>query len=157
MRIGFFDSGIGGLTTMRECVKVLDGGDFVYLSDDKNAPYGVKDIAELMQIGENGVKFLSRLGCNVIVLACNTLTATIKPKLCLSYPNITFIGVEPAVKPASKENLRVALLATPRTIGSERVKSLIQSCRGKVTADRKSVGVGKECVCQCRSRWSPYH
>lgn len=134
MRIGFLDSGIGGLTTMSVCAKSLGGGDFVYLADEKNAPYGIKDKTDLIQIGQNGVKFLSRLGCKVIVLACNTLTAIAKPKLCLTYPNITFIGVEPAVIPASKENLKVALLATPRTIGSERVKALLQSCRGKVTA-----------------------
>lgn len=133
MRIGFIDSGIGGLTTMRECVKTLGGGEFVYLADELNAPYGTKKEGELLQIGIKNVEFLKRLGASVIVLACNTLTSTTANKLRSIYEEITFVGVEPAILPAVKENLKVALLCTPLTAGSSRVKELLSLSRGKVS------------------------
>ncbi len=133
MRIGFLDSGVGGLTTLRETVNMLGGGDYVYLADTENAPYGNKSAQELLAIGIKGVKFLRRLGCSYVVLGCNTLTSNAKAELTRLFPDITFIGTEPAVLPATRERIKVALLATPATIKSARMQELLLECRGQVT------------------------
>lgn len=131
-RIGIFDSGIGGLTTLCSIQKALGGGDYVYLADDVSAPFGTKSEVELMRIGSYGVETLVGLGCKHIVLACNTLTATCKQKLVERF-NVNIIGTEPALKPAVSECTKVALLATPSTIASKRVQELLLTCRGQVT------------------------
>lgn len=133
MRIGFLDSGIGGITTLAQSVKALGGGDYVYLADTKNAPFGNKSFEELCNVGKSGISFLKRLGCEYVVLACNTLTANAKADLVKLFPEITFIGTEPAVLPATRECLKVALLATPSTIKSQRMQELLGKCRGQVT------------------------
>ena len=132
-RIGIFDSGIGGLTTLSAIKELLGGGDFVYLADDLSAPFGTKSEGELMKIGRQGIKTLANLGCSHVVLACNTMTATCKNRLADEF-DINIIGTEPALIPAVKECARVALLATPATVGSNRVQELILKCRGQVTS-----------------------
>ena len=133
MRIGFFDSGIGGLTTMCTSLKILGGGDYVYLADDKNAPYGLLPEEELFKIGKKNIEYLLRLGCETIVIGCNTMTAVAKKKLEQIFSDINLVGTEPAVLPAVKENLKVALLVTPMTAGSKRMKELLDMSLGKVT------------------------
>lgn len=132
-RIGVFDSGIGGLSTLSAIMRELGGGDFVYLADDKNAPFGIKSDVELLKIGREGISTLVNLGCKHVVIACNTMTATCKSRLVEEY-DINIIGTEPALMPAIKECTRVALLATPATIGSSRVQELLLKCRGQVTS-----------------------
>ena len=131
-RIGIFDSGIGGLTTMHSIVERLGGGDYVYLADDKNAPFGNKTECELMNIGRRGVSSLINYGCKHVVLACNTMTATCKAKLSEEF-DVNIIGTEPALKPAVSECTRVALLSTRATVSSPRLQELLLSCRGQVT------------------------
>lgn len=127
-----FDSGIGGLTTMAEIADFLKGGDYIYLADDVHAPFGTKSESELYELGCCGIKMLVQLGCNYVVLGCNTLTANAKKELEKEFKNVTIIGTEPAVMPAVKENLNVALLATPATISSARVQELIEPFKGRV-------------------------
>jgi len=131
-RIGVFDSGIGGLTTMAEIANYLNGGDFIYLADDVHAPFGAKTESELYDLGYCGMKTLVQLGCNHVVLGCNTLTANVKRALEKEFKNVNVIGTEPAVTPALKENLNVALLATPATISSERLRELITPYSGRI-------------------------
>lgn len=132
-RIGIFDSGIGGLTTLHAIRERLGGGDFVYYADDLGAPFGSKSEGELMRIGREGIKTLVNLGCTHVVLACNTLTATCKSRLVKEF-KVNVVGTEPALIPAVKECTKVALLATPATIGSKRVQELLLECRGQVTS-----------------------
>ncbi|MBQ2714063.1 MAG: aspartate/glutamate racemase family protein, partial [Clostridia bacterium] len=131
-RIGVYDSGIGGLTTLGEIIKNLGGGNYVYLADNANAPFGCKEPEELYSIGRLGVSELIKLGCNYVVLGCNTMT-TIKPLLEKAFPSIRFIGIEPAVLPAVRECCRVAVLATPTTISSEKVQRLVEPYKARVT------------------------
>lgn len=131
-RIGIFDSGIGGLTTLRAIRERLNGGDFVYLADDLSAPFGLKSEGELMKIGRENIKTLVNLGCSHVVIACNTMTASCKSRLVKEF-KVNIIGTEPALIPAVKECMRVALLATPATVGSSRVQELLLECRGQVT------------------------
>lgn len=132
-RIGIFDSGIGGLTTLSAIIKHLGGGDYVYLADDKNAPFGQKSEGELLKIGRQGIQTLINLGCNHVVLACNTMTATCKARLVDEF-SVNIIGTEPAIAPAIKECTKVALVATPATLSSNRVRELILSSRSQVTS-----------------------
>ena len=131
-RIGIFDSGIGGLTTMSSIVERLGGGDYVYLADDKNAPFGNKASGELLNIGRRGVTALVNYGCKHIVIACNTMTASCKAKLSEEF-SVNIIGTEPALKPAVNECTKVALLSTLATVSSPRLQELLLSCRGQVT------------------------
>lgn len=74
-KIGFLDSGIGGVTVLRECIKLLDDFSYIYYSDSINNPYGDKDKNELIKIIDNIVVELIDRGCYVIVIACNTASS----------------------------------------------------------------------------------
>lgn len=132
-RIGVFDSGIGGLTTLAEIKNLLGGGDYVFFADNLHSPFGLKNKDELFKIGCDGVNMLLGLGCEIVVLGCNTLTANCKTQLVDKFKGVTIVGTEPALKPAVAECLNVALFATPATIESERVQNLLLECRGQVT------------------------
>ena len=76
MKIGFFDSGLGGLTVLKEAIENENlREEIVYLGDTKNTPYGVKDKEYVKEIIEDNIKYLVEQGCNPIVIACNTATS----------------------------------------------------------------------------------
>ena len=77
-KIGFFDSGIGGVTVLKECIKLLNDFNYVYYSDSINNPYGDKSYEELINITNNIVEYLVNSGCKIIVIACNTASAICK-------------------------------------------------------------------------------
>ena len=97
-KIGVFDSGIGGLTVLEELKKVLPKEDYIFYADSGNNPYGEKTDEELRKIVSNVVDFLINKDCKLIVIACNTATTRCIAYLREKYPNIVFIGTEPAVK-----------------------------------------------------------
>ena len=97
-KIGVFDSGIGGLTVLEELKKMLPKEDFIFYADSANNPYGEKTDEELNGIVSNIVDFLIDKGCKIIVIACNTATTRCIRYLREKYPDIVFIGTEPAVK-----------------------------------------------------------
>lgn len=125
-KIGVFDSGIGGLTVLEELKKTLPKEDFIFYADSANNPYGEKTDEELNGIVSNIVDFLIDKGCKIIVIACNTATTRCIRYLREKYPDIVFIGTEPAVKLACDDDYHVTLvMATPATIQSERLQILI--------------------------------
>lgn len=125
-KIGIFDSGIGGTTTLNEIKKLLPNEDFIYYADSKNNPYGSKSDDELYKIVKNVVDFLIKKEVKLIVIACNTATTKCINKLRENYKNIPFIGTEPAIKVACDNNYKNTLvLATPGTINSERTQELV--------------------------------
>ncbi len=125
-KIGVFDSGIGGLTVLEELKKTLPKEDFIFYADSKNNPYGEKTDKELYNITSNIVDFLIDKGCRIIVIACNTATTRCIKYLREQYPDIVFIGTEPAVKLACDDDYHTTLvMATPATIQSERLQILI--------------------------------
>lgn len=119
--IGIFDSGIGGLSIWREIIKLMPFENTVYLADNKNAPYGRKTKSEIVSLSIKNTEFLLEQGAKVIVVACNTATTNAIRELRKSFPNIQFIGTEPAIKPAAlgSETKSIAVLATYNTINSE--------------------------------------
>ena len=118
--IGIFDSGVGGTSIWKEIAKLLPNEDTIYLSDSKNAPYGEKTKEEIIKLSIKNTEFLIKEGCKIIVVACNTATTNAIKTLRQSY-NIPFIGIEPAIKPASLQSKTntIGILATKGTLSSE--------------------------------------
>lgn len=125
-RIGVFDSGIGGLTVLEEMKKLLPNEDYLFYADSLNNPYGEKEDSELYDITSNIVDYLIKRECKIIVIACNTATTRCIKYLRGKYPNISFIGTEPAIKVAcDREYKNILVMATPATINSERTNILV--------------------------------
>ncbi|MGN1372013.1 MAG: glutamate racemase [Candidatus Coprovivens sp.] len=124
--IGVFDSGIGGLTVLEEIKKILPNEDYLFYADSKNNPYGEKEDDELFKITSDITDYLISRGCKVIVIACNTATTRCIKFLRDKYPDITFVGTEPAIKVACDKGYNnILVMATPATINSERMNILV--------------------------------
>lgn len=136
MKIGFFDTGLGGTTILKEAYHQINA-DFIYVADTKNSPYGVKDKETVKNLTESCMLRLIEEGCKIIVLACNTATSAAISYLREKYQNIFFIGVEPAIKPALEESngKKIILTATSLTLKGDKLYSLLVSLDGvnKVT------------------------
>ena len=126
--IGVFDSGIGGVTVLREIVKILPNEKYIYYSDSINNPYGDKSDEEIIKISENIVKYFIEKKCKAIVIACNTASAKAVEYLRNKYKEIPFIAIEPAYKMvydyAREESTLV--MATKGTIESEKFNLLYE-------------------------------
>ena len=127
MPIGFFDSGVGGLSVLREALKLMPNENYIYFGDSINAPYGVRNVDEVKDLTYKAVEFLLDKGAKAIVIACNTATSAAVASLRISYPNIPLVGIEPAVKPAVKlnTNKKVIIMATPMTIKEKKFNNLM--------------------------------
>jgi len=126
MKIGFFDSGIGGITVLYDALKILPKEDYVYYADTLHVPYGPKPKDEVKKYIFNAVEFIVQLGVKAIVIACNTATSVAIEDLRAKY-SIPIIGMEPAVKPAIEKNInkRVLVTATALTLKEEKLQNLI--------------------------------
>ena len=115
--IGIFDSGVGGLSVLREICKVLPDEQYIYYSDNAHCPYGEKSVEYIIDRAREITRFLLDKGAEIIVVACNTATAAAISTLRNEF-NVRFIGMEPAVKPAvmSRETGVVGVLATSGTL-----------------------------------------
>ena len=126
MKIGIFDSGKGGTTIYEAIKKILPDEEYLYVADSKNCPYGEKTEEELRIIVTRIVDDLKKWGAKIVVIACNTVTTRCIDYLRNKYPDIVFVGAEPAIKQAVKSDAKnILIMATPGTIKSERVKSLL--------------------------------
>jgi len=126
--IGFFDSGVGGLSVLKESLKVLPNEDFVYFGDSLNAPYGTKDVNEVKKLTFQAVDFLLDKGVKVIVIACNTATSAAIDALRQKYTDIPIIGIEPALKPAVEisRGKSIIIMATPMTLAEKKFSNLMK-------------------------------
>lgn len=144
MKIGFFDSGLGGLTVLKEAIKNEKlKGEIYYLGDNKNTPYGIKNEDFVKMVVEDNIKTLVEYGCNPIVIACNTATSLCIKSLREKYKDIIFIGTEPAVKVAADAytHKKILVLATSITVKQEKLLNLIDKlgisdCVELVAADK---------------------
>ncbi|WP_375239733.1 glutamate racemase [Aurantibacter sp.] len=118
--IGFFDSGVGGTSVFKAVNKLLPNESTIYLADSANAPYGARGKDWIIARCIENTELLLSYGCKIIVVACNTATTNAIKILRKTY-NVPFIGIEPAIKPASlKTKTRaVGILATRGTLSSE--------------------------------------
>ena len=120
-KIGVFDSGVGGLSVANAIKHALSEADVVYLDDKAHVPYGNRDILEIKEFVIPILQELERQGCQVIVIACNTVTTNLIGDL-RKIIKVPLIGMEPMIKPAAKiSNSKViAVCATPATLNSKR-------------------------------------
>ena len=125
-KIGIFDSGLGGLSILKELRKLLPNEDYLFYEDSINNPYGEKTIDELIDITSNIVDYLLENDCKIIVIACNTATTCCMKKLRKKYPDVLFVGTVPAIKVAHDRGFKYTiLLSTPNTMKSKRVDELM--------------------------------
>lgn len=125
-KIGLFDSGLGGLSILKELVKTLPNEDYLFYEDSINNPYGEKSEEELLKITSKIVDYLLERDCKIIVIACNTATTSCMKKLREIYKDTIFVGTVPAIKVACDNHYKnVINLSTPYTQNSKRVHELI--------------------------------
>lgn len=125
--IAVFDSGVGGISVLRELRKILPNEDYIYYGDSINAPYGMKTKEEVCELTIRAAEYLLAQGAKGLVVACNTATSAAVRTLREMYPDVPLVGIEPAVKPAAtrKPNCRVLVMATPMTIREEKFQKLM--------------------------------
>ena len=142
-KIGVFDSGIGGVTVLREILKVLPNEDYIYYSDSKNNPYGDREDQEILNICDSIVKYLIERKCKAIVIACNTASAKAANYLRERYPDIPIIAIEPAYKMVYdfSYDYSTLVMATRGTIESERFHQLYEKYNNNKTFLMSCVGL----------------
>ena len=125
------DSGLGGLSVLREAIKLMPKEDFIYYGDSLHAPYGVKPQAEIRDLTFAVVEKLLDMGIKGLAVACNTATSAAVRLLRNTYPELPIVGIEPAVKPAVTESHggRILVMATPMTLKQEKFQNLLAKYR----------------------------
>lgn len=125
--IGVFDSGMGGVSVLRELYKIMPNENYIYYGDSKNAPYGVKSTEEILALTVNSFEYLLSKNVKAVVIACNTATSAAAAYLRQKYDGFPIIGLEPALKPAtlSKPNPTVIVMATPLTLREKKFFDLM--------------------------------
>jgi len=138
VKIGIFDSGLGGLCVLYEAWRNLDA-EFIYFADSCNAPYGEKSRTQILELSENIVKFLIQKKASAIAIACNTASSVFTHEIRAKYP-LPIIAMEPAVKKASElySGAKILVCATEITINGEKLKNLLADLR--VNADLLALG-----------------
>jgi glutamate racemase len=129
VRIGIFDSGVGGLSVMQAIRVRLPHAELLYAADTAYAPYGDRSEEFLCDRSERIARFLCNQGAQMIVVACNTATAAAVAALRAASPTLPLVGVEPGVKPAValSSARRIGVLATTRTLASEKFRRLAEA------------------------------
>lgn len=139
--IGIFDSGVGGLSILREIRNLLPNEDLHYFADQAHVPYGARSLEEVRGYSEGITSFLLERGAKLIVVACNTASAASLYHLRDRFPEMLFVGMEPAVKPAVQitRNGIVGVLATTATFQGELFASVVDRFAKGVTVIPVSV------------------
>ena len=127
--IAVFDSGVGGISVLRQLRKLMPGERFLYFGDSANAPYGSRPTEEIRQLALNVAQHLIQKGIKALVVACNTATAAAIETLRQTYPELIVVGIEPALKPAADmfPGGCVGVLATPATLREEKFNHLVET------------------------------
>jgi glutamate racemase len=127
--IGVFDSGVGGLTVLHECLVTMPNEDFVYLGDHARLPYGPRPLDEIARFAQEIASYLEREGVKLIVVACNAATSAALPGLqsSLKVPVVGVIAPEAAAAVRATRNRRIGLLATQATVTAGRYEALVRT------------------------------
>ena len=133
--IGIFDSGVGGLSVLREIQALIPAQPLYYIGDQAHVPYGKRQPAEIRRFSLAMTRYLLDAGAELIVVACNTASAAALKDLRHEFPDIPFVGMEPALKPATQQthNKVVGVLATPATFQGELYNTLVEKFAQDVT------------------------
>jgi glutamate racemase len=126
--IGVFDSGVGGLSVLKEIKDLFPGESLIYIADQIHVPYGNRSREQVLDFSQGIVRYLINENVKLIVVACNTASAVALSVLRGTYPDMPFVGMEPAVKPAAEETTTgvVGVLATPATFQGDLYASTVE-------------------------------
>lgn len=126
MKIGFLDSGIGGISVLHQALITLPDENYLFYADVDNVPYGTKTKEQVIQYVDEAIQFMINHDCKAVVIACNTATSAAAEILRKKY-EIPIIGIEPAVKPAVEHSngKRVLVIATPLTVAEKKLQDLV--------------------------------
>ncbi|TNF44818.1 MAG: glutamate racemase [Epsilonproteobacteria bacterium] len=130
MKIGVFDSGLGGLTVVQAMTQVIKGAQIFYVADTKNAPYGEKTPEQILQYSLDITQYLiDTHQIDALILACNTATSSAIKHLRETHPSLIIIGTEPGIKPAIEQTNtgKIGVLATPATLQGDKYQQLAQT------------------------------
>ena len=127
--IAVFDSGVGGISVLKELIALMPEEHYLYFGDSANAPYGTRTTEEVKVLTLNAAAKLYERGIKALVVACNTATAAAIEDLRQEYPNLVVVGIEPALKMATDRFPRghVGIMATQVTLREEKLEHLV--CR----------------------------
>jgi glutamate racemase len=133
--LGIFDSGVGGLSVLRAIRQELPAESVLYFADQGHVPYGSRSLGEVRAFSEEISRFLLDLDAKLIVVACNTASAAALHHLRRTFPDVPFVGMEPAVKPAAEHTQTgmVGVLATPATFQGALYASVVERFANGVT------------------------
>ncbi len=133
--IGIFDSGVGGLSVLREIRVQIPSESVLYLADQAHVPYGERKVEEVREFSEEITRFLLSLGAKLIVVACNAASAAALHHLRQTFSGKSFVGMEPALKPAAETTHTgvVGILATPATFQGALYASVVERFGSGVT------------------------
>ena len=125
--IGFFDSGVGGISVLHEAVKLLPNEHFLFYGDNLHAPYGPRPLEEIRALSAAGIDVLLSRGVKAIVIACNTATSAYAETVRAAHPELPIVGMEPALKPAhfARHGGNVIVLATAATLRLKKFERLM--------------------------------
>ncbi|MBC8061783.1 MAG: glutamate racemase [Clostridiaceae bacterium] len=165
--IGFIDSGVGGISVLKEAVKLLPMENYIYFGDSKNAPYGTKDVKDVQQLTFNACELLMSYNVKALVIACNTATSAAINEVREKYKFLPVIGIEPALKPAVELDRKgkIIIMATPMTLVEKKFNKLMLNyekvaeiislpCPGLVELIEKGIIEGDELEDYIRTRFS---
>ncbi|MGB8981929.1 MAG: glutamate racemase [Anaerolineales bacterium] len=126
--IGIFDSGIGGISVLRAIREQMPEESVIYFGDQGHVPYGSRTMEQIQSFSEAITRFLLEQGAKIIVVACNTASAAALKYLRQTFPDVQFVGMEPAVKPAAEytHTGKVGVLATPATFQGALYASVVE-------------------------------
>lgn len=133
--VAVFDSGVGGISVLREMVRLMPKENFYFFGDSANAPYGTKTVEQVRELTVQKVAQMAEKGIKGIVIACNTATSAAINQLREIYTDIPVVGIEPAVKPAAmqKKGAKVLVLATPGTVQGIKFRTLMAQYEEQAT------------------------
>ena len=126
--IAVFDSGVGGISVLKELMRLMPQENFLYYGDNANAPYGSRSTEDVRQLTMAAAQMLVSRHIKALVVACNTATAAAISRLRETYPDLIIVGIEPALKLAADHYPQgaVGVLATPVTLREEKFSRLAQ-------------------------------
>ena len=133
LKIGVFDSGLGGLTVVQAISNIIKGAELFYIADTLHAPYGEKTPQEILNYSLKITQyFIDTYHIDALVIACNTATSAAIKVLREKYPQLIIVGTEPAIKPAIEKTMtgKVGVLATPATLKGDKYQALVDRVSG---------------------------
>ncbi len=122
-KIAVFDSGVGGISVLRELIKLMPGEDYLYFGDSANAPYGDRTTEDVRRLTLQNAQMLLGRGVKALVVACNTATSAAIDQLRQAYPHAIIVGIEPALKLAADRfpGGKIGIMATRVTLREEKL------------------------------------